>query len=58
MNNKEVIKYLATVCNALNQVDVRGKQNMMNLSGGIDILETIIENLQKEMQEKTSQEKE
>ena len=58
MENKDLIKHLTTVCRALNQIDVRGKQNMMNLSGSIDILETIITNLQKDLQEKTSKETE
>lgn len=58
MENKDLIKHLSTVCSVLNQIDVRGKQNLMNLSGSIDILETIITNLQKDLQEKTSKEKE
>lgn len=58
MENKDIIKNLSAVCNALNQVDVRGKQNMMNLYGSIDLLEAIISKLQKETQEKTSKEKE
>lgn len=49
MDNREIIKNLVAVCGALNQVDVRGKQNMMNISGSIDILEAIIAVLQKEM---------
>lgn len=58
MDNRDMIQNLAKVCNALNQVDVRGKQNMMNIAGSIDILEAIIANLQKEIQEKTSKETE
>ena len=58
MDNREIIKNLVTVCGALNQIDVRGKQNLMNLSGSIDILEAIIANLQKEMQYNNAKETE
>ena len=58
MDNRDIVKNLAAVCNALNQVDVRGKQNMLNVSGSIDILEAIIEILQKEIKENASKETE
>lgn len=45
MDNKEIIKNLVAVCNALNNIDVRGKQNLINLSGSIEILENIIKQL-------------
>lgn len=51
MDKKEIIDNIAAVCRALNQIDVRGKQNLMNLSGSIDILEMIVAKLQKEIQE-------
>lgn len=58
MDNRVIIQNLATVRNALDQIEVRGKQNLINLSGSIDIIEAIITNLQKEAKEKTSQEME
>ena len=50
MNQLEMIQNLAAVCGALNQIDVRGKQNMKNLFGSIDVLEMIIAHLQNEQQ--------
>ena len=58
MDNRVIIQNLATVRNALDQIEVRGKQNLINLSGSIDIIEAIITNLQKEAKDKTSQEME
>ena len=56
MENKDIIKNLSVVCSILNQTDVRGKQNMLNISGSIDVLETIIKKLQQESPIDTSKE--
>ena len=48
MNKLEMIQNLAAVCGALNQIDVRGKQNMKNLFGSIDVIEAVIASLQNE----------
>ena len=50
MNNLEMIQNLAAVCGALNQIDVKGKHNMKNLFGSIEILEAIIAHLQNAQQ--------
>lgn len=48
MSNIEMIQNLMAVCGALNQIDVRGKQNMKNLFGSIDVIEAVIASLQNE----------
>jgi hypothetical protein len=58
MDKKDIINNLTAVCRALNQIDVRGKQNLMNLSGSIDILEMIAARLQHEIQEHSAKEME
>lgn len=37
----EILQTLASVIGALNNIDVRGKQNLMNLAGAIGILEDL-----------------
>ena len=58
MNNMEMIQKLTAACGALNQIDVRGKQNLINLYGSIDILEAVIVALQNNIKERTSKETE
>lgn len=48
MNNNDIITNLSMVIGALNQIDVKGKQNMKNLFGSIDVLEAIVKKLQQE----------
>lgn len=39
--NNEILQVLASVIGALNNIDVRGRQNLMNLAGAIGILEDL-----------------
>lgn len=39
---EELIKKLSTVIGALNNVSVNGRQNLVNLSGSIAIIEEVI----------------
>lgn len=58
MDNKELIAKLTAACGALNQIDVHGKQNLINLYGSIDIVESVIAILQNNIKETTSKETE
>lgn len=40
--NQSITNSLAAVINTLNQISVSGKQNLMRLSGCIDVLEQIL----------------
>ena len=37
----EILQTIASVIGALNNIDVKGKQNLMNLAGAIGILEDL-----------------
>ena len=39
---QEIINRIASVINALDHTEVKGRQNMMNIVGGIEILEDCI----------------
>ena len=41
-----IIGKLSAVLNTLNAISVSGKQNLMRLSGSIDVLEGVLEELQ------------
>lgn len=48
MNKKETLDRLSAVLQALNSIDVRGKTNMTNLVGCIQILERISADIEAE----------
>ena len=39
--NKNILNKIASVINALNGIEVKGKTNLMNLSGSIAVLEEV-----------------
>ena|GEM_PF-4477176 len=41
----EIINTIAMAINALNNIEVKGKQNCVNLCGVIDILENVLKSL-------------
>jgi len=47
MNINEIKNNVAMVINALNTIDVRGKNNLTALGGSIGVLESVYEELQK-----------
>lgn len=50
---KEIIKKINTATMVLGNIDVRGKNNLLNLGGAIDLLESVAAQLQKMDIEKT-----
>lgn len=44
---KEIIKKINTATMVLGNIDVRGKNNLLNLGGAIDLLESVAAQLQK-----------
>lgn len=48
MNQKEAVEQLNAVLQALNNTSVRGKQNLTNLIGSIQVLESVIAQLDSE----------
>lgn len=46
MNYKEIAEQLTAVLQALNNTSVRGKQNLTNLIGSIQVLESVIAQLE------------
>lgn len=48
MEHKEIIEQLGAVLQALNGTSVRGKQNLTNLIGSIQVLENVVAQLEAE----------
>lgn len=46
MNNTEIKKNLEIVMNALNNVEVKGMQNLSNIVGSINILQQVYESIE------------
>ena len=44
---KEIIKKIDAAVRVLNNIEVKQKQNLLNMGGGIDLLESVIVDLQK-----------
>lgn len=47
MNKMDILNRIFTVVHVLNNIEVKGKQNLDNLSGSIKLLEEIVEILNK-----------
>jgi len=43
--NKNILNKVASVINALNGIEVKGKTNLMNLSGSIAVLEEVCQEI-------------
>ena len=43
--NKNILNKIASVINALNGIEVKGKTNLMNLSGSIAVLEEVCQEI-------------
>lgn len=48
--NKQNIEKIVSVINALNGIEVKGKTNLMNLSGSIAVLEEVYRDMANEHQ--------
>ena len=55
MDNTQKIQNLNQVILALNNIDVKGKNNLANLAGSISILEDIVNEIAKEIHEQEEQ---
>ena len=44
--NAEILQQLMTITTVLNNIEVKGRQNLANLAGSIGILEDIINKIQ------------
>ena len=44
---KEIIKKIDAAVRVLNNIEVKQKQNLLNMGGAIDLLESVIVDLQK-----------
>lgn len=43
--NKDIVNKIVSVINALNGIEVKGKTNLMNLSGSIAVLEDVCQEI-------------
>lgn len=43
--NKDIVNKIVSVVNALNGIEVKGKTNLMNLSGSIAVLEDVCQEI-------------
>lgn len=54
--NKQILNKLASVVNALNNIEVKGKSNLMNLGGCIAVIEEVCQDIAGTISESTEAE--
>lgn len=54
--NKQILNKLASVVNALNNIEVKGKSNLMNLGGCIAVIEEVCQDIAGTISEPTEAE--